>query len=267
MDDRKIDSWREYKDLIDDHAAQSFRISGKDKGSVTPILYRGQADSAWKLETTLERRKISHYTFRNYMMRCISARRLISNIEPRQIPFDEECLATTYSAISMRMPNYEYMAFLRHHGFPSPLLDWTESPYVAAFFAFFEQQKGVDSVAVYEFQEYSGGGKVFSHEKPTIHVQGPFASVHARHAAQQCCYTTCMKSQGVDEAIFCPHESAFATPAVHSLTQDVLQKIILPVSERRTAMADLRKMNITPYTLFGSLDSLIGTVSERLFPI
>jgi len=28
------------------------------------------------------------------------------------------------------------MTRLRHHGFPSPLLDWPQSPYIAAFFAF-----------------------------------------------------------------------------------------------------------------------------------
>jgi len=34
------------------------------------------------------------------------------------------------------LPAYEFMAYLRHNGFPSPLLDWTRSPYVAAYFAF-----------------------------------------------------------------------------------------------------------------------------------
>jgi len=51
----------------------------------------------------------------------------------------------------MLSPAYSYLAHLRHNGFPSPLLDWTQSPYVAAYFAFARPQG--EQVALYVYCE------------------------------------------------------------------------------------------------------------------
>ena len=46
-----------------------------------------------------------------------------------------------------KLDAYEFLVFLRQYGFPSPLLDWTRSPYIAAYFAFISSV-GTD-VAIY----------------------------------------------------------------------------------------------------------------------
>jgi hypothetical protein len=67
---------------------------------------------------------------------------------------------------------YSYMAHLRHNGFPSPLLDWTRSPYVAAFFAFSKPQS--DEVAIYGFAESPNNSKFGSSTEPQIQLLGQY---------------------------------------------------------------------------------------------
>jgi len=111
----------------------------------SPLLFRGQGNSEWQLRTTLERAGRERMKFSAY-------HELISRIRPAVETFTEsnwkfpnygsgtEKLFEDYDAYA-HFPSvavYRYMVYLRHHGFPSPLLDWSRSPSVAAFFAFRE---------------------------------------------------------------------------------------------------------------------------------
>jgi hypothetical protein len=160
----------------------------------------------------------------------------------------------------VRLPpaGYPFMVYLRHHGFPSPLLDWTRSPYVAAFFAFRSPGDRNDSeVAIYSYIEYQGGARSFSDSEATMFEFCPYVVTHKRHYAQQCHYTICRK-RVADGYVYTNHENAVSE---NQGRQDNLIKYTLPKSERGKVLKSLELMNITAFSLFGNEESLMETLA------
>ncbi len=228
---------------------------------ISGYLFRGQSSHVYKLETTLERFITKQFTVKKYYQYASAGKFQINALTGDQwdIPNPPEFnkLIDDLDAY-FKLPACGYLAYLRHHGFPSPLLDWTRSPYIAAFFAF-QNKSMADYVSIYVYQEYSSGGKSFSDSDPQIVNLGPYIKTHKRHFLQQSEYTMCILREEFD-IIISSHE---AFKMLNIEDHDKVWKFNIPSRERIKVLKILDQYNLNSYSLFGTKDSLMETIAFR----
>jgi hypothetical protein len=265
MENIDVRSWEDFEERLRGLREEQLRRKNATVLSVSPFLFRGQGNHTWPLTTTLERNGRDKLSFKKYY-------RLISVVRPQietftEITWDvldypeyEKWLQQNDTLMPGNFPGYNYMIYLRHHGFPSPLLDWTRSPYIAAYFAFSHAIEVVERVSIYVLWEYTGSAKIWSSKKPHIHSLGPYVKSHRRHFLQQSEYTICMVHD--DEWRFVPHKEAFAHVDADQ-EQDILWKFNIPWTERLKVLKLLDGYNVNALSLFDSEESLMETMAFR----
>jgi FRG domain len=257
-----LDRWEDLEAMIREISAPVPEVAGEPVGIYSHLLFRGQGSYGWSLETTLDRARPGFTRLTDYYRIAALAKTQVETFtsrtwSPIDLPAVERCFRE-YEALRFNdLPNYDYLVYLRHHGFPSPLLDWSRSVYIAAFFAC--QRPIGDRVAIFAYQEYAGQGKLSSSDEPRLHALGPNVRSHPRHFLQQGEYTLCVRY--VDEEWHLgSHAAVFE---LGHAGQDRLWKLTLPSSEAAKVMRRLEEYNVTAFSLFQSEEALLETLAKR----
>lgn len=271
-----LSTWEDFNGVIqkiDQFRTESQQREGR---TILPPVFRGLGNSEWGLETTLERaypHEIKHVTetlpaYFEVARSCLPAIETFTDQRWDGLPETPGDFQRLLEAslndfggslfFSDNRPVYRYLVYLRHHGFPSPFLDWTASPYIAAFFAFDAMERRAESVSIYAMVQ--DRLRVVNFKVPQISVLGPSIRAHRRHMVQQSRYTICISWSGNHP--FGRHDASIAGEEATG-AKGAAFKIVIPASERAKALKSLDLMNVNAYSLFGSDDSLIKTIARR----
>jgi hypothetical protein len=267
MEIRRLSTWQQLENHLTPILGE-VELADVTSGYRPTILFRGQGNAEWTLQTTLERRLGDRWPMSlwDYYRKAYSAKHEIGAHTGRiwEITEPQEYFAwlKDYHSANFEFKEYGYLVYLRHFGFPSPLLDWAASPYIATFFAFADPPKEASHVAIYAFADRLKPSKGAALNAPHILTVGPFVDSHKRHFLQQCRYTIAMARDN-GKWLYQSHEAVLKQDIEG---QDVAWKLIIPVTERVEILKTLdHYYNINAFSLFGSDDALVQTMSNRLF--
>jgi hypothetical protein len=261
-----VSTWRDCEQRL-------LQIEKDNSNSLTGVWFRGVSNAKWKLTTTLERRVSQPFSVAEYFQ-------LMSRIKPEIETFtgkswevsewSEPEPGTDFGCYFRRHPALTFMTHLRHCGFSSPILDWSRSPYVAAYFAFAKAQAATDmacsvpgnDVAIYIFSETPNNVKSGNALGPKIIIHGGHSlKSHERHFRQRSSYTVCVEREASSgKWKFVSHQRIFG---LNRKDQDRLYKITVPSSERLEVLRVLDRYNLNEHSLFGSEESLMKTLAFR----
>jgi hypothetical protein len=269
VDECSVLSWAGFKDKVAEIREMygTYKNPSLGREIQNTILYRGQADYGWHLETTLERYSRSSWTVERYMdlvLRCAPQIESATNQSWGLMSLDllKNEIKRNSDNYPVYIPSLRFLIYLRHHGFPSPLLDWTDFPYIASFFAFSEQN-GAENAAVFAYVGAPHGTRGVWEREPYITTLPQKVPIHRRHSLQRAGYTVCtqVREELQNAHLFLCHERVFEK---NSKRQDKLIKIGIPRTERMDFLRRLDDdMNINDYALFLSEDSLMKTLAFR----
>ncbi|MDN3473250.1 FRG domain-containing protein [Pseudoalteromonas sp. APC 3355] len=227
----ELSSWKYFSDYINQELLEH-----------KSYVFRGHADSNWKLEPTLDRF-------------------VDSSTSPKREAILEQFKFETRGRRGSHPPLMEsendWWALGQHHGLCTPLLDWSESPFVALYFAASAAFKSKSkSMSIFAF--FQGSAEVFNKairddkdvalinkHKPTVKVIRPLSDENSRLVSQRGLFTRAPNNMDLESWV-----KKYNTYKGGEMT---IIKIVIPTKDIEKCLKYLNRMNINHSTLFPDL--------------
>lgn len=236
----KCSTWGQFKEWASDVP--------RSKGI---CAFRGHGSNTFRLRTTLQRagrNRLERYCNETISEFCTHAEAALGN---RFKLADGDDFSTL-------------LGLAQHHGLPTPLLDWTRSPYVAAFFAFSDALEWADSRDASHVRIYGLANEFFSaFTRPVVKLPyyAPYACPlqigplnNPRLYAQQGLFIV-TNAANIEHLML---EEGKRIGTNYLVAADV------PISFASEALEDLRYMGLTAATMFPGLDGVCRMMKHAM---
>src|SRR5437660_136551 len=164
--------------------------------------------------------------------------------------------------------DFQWLALMQHHGAPTRLIDFTWSPYVAAFFAL---ERTLGDGVVWAMNP----ARIDSSRAPKPLRMDPRApgNFHRYFVKGNRRFIWMGEPHTMNRRLIA-QSGTFAVPGVldvpieqilsNSDQEEILAKFVMPLAVREVGMRELYRMNITYATLFPDLDGLAKSMAYEL---
>jgi len=241
----RLKSWEAFLDLV-------------TKPPYSHWAFRGERDERWPLYSSLSR----------YLQNFAVARDAWPQQEARILRIFRRKAHQFIDKPPDPDDDFQWLALMQHHGAPTRLIDFTWSPYVAAFFAL--ERTLADGVVwamnPVRIESSRAAQPAPMNLREKSHFERYFLQGDSR-------FIWMGEPQTMNRRLIA-QSGTFAVPGVLDIPvedilsdrdqENILAKLILTNPVREVAMRELYRMNITYATLFPDLDGLARSMAYEL---
>ncbi len=226
--------------------------AGESRRTVDAALYRGHGSNQFHLTTTF------HRAARSRLERYCSE-------TLQQFRSHAEAVLGMRFDMNNRDDYSTLLGLAQHHGLPTPLLDWTSSPYIAAFFAFADAlESGNSRPQASHVRVYGLTREFVINASPpviTLPLITPYVcalAISARHNPRL------YAQQGQFLVTNLTDVEGFLCTLGKELKRPVVIAADIPIESAREALEDLAFMGLTSATMFPGLDGVCRMMKHEM---